>query len=207
MRVSVLCGAYKWQLATIADPDSAEEIADDQFAVPGSRRVVWRRHLDEDRITVEDSAAILEAYDLDPADYLELPNPLANFWKHPVPLYHATTEDHVEAILEEGLRPRSLSRGLRNRGVGAAVFTTSDLEQTAMGTYGDVVFEIDTVTMARDGYTPTVAQEPDVVEAEGLNSLAWAFGLEDFNAEPENDPSTVIVEGAIPPEYLRRLDG
>ena len=39
------------------------------------------------------------------------------------------------------------------------------------------------------------------------NSLAWAFGIEDYIQDgPENDPYTVIVYGHIPPKYLRLLD-
>jgi hypothetical protein len=197
---------YRWMRATIADPNAVEELDDGRLVVTGTLEVIWRRHKDADHISVEVPQAILESYHVDPADYLDLPDELEDFWKAPAPLYHATTEDHVEDILEAGLQPRSTSRGLRNRGVGAAVFTTTDLETTAYGSYGDVVFEIDTAAMARDGYTPEVGLEPDVVEAAGKHALAWAFGIEDYAEEPENARDTVIVFGAIPPAYLRQLD-
>lgn len=198
---------YRWMRATIADPNAVEELDDGRLVVTGTLDVIWRRHKDTDQISVEIPQPILESYHVDPADYLDLPDELDGFWAHPAPLYHATTEDHVEDILEEGLRSRSATRGLRNRGVGAAVFTTSNPETTVLQSYGDVVFEIDTAAMARDGYTPEVAQEPDVVEAAALNALAWAFGIEDYAEEPENAQDTVIVYGSIPPEYLRRLGG
>ena len=197
---------YRWMRATIADPNAVEELDDGRLVVTGTLDVIWRRHKDADHISVEVPRAILESYHVDPADYLNVPDELADFWKHPAPLYHATTEDHVEDILEEGLRSRSATRGLRNRSVGAAVFTTTNLETASYGSYGDVVFEIDTAAMARDGLTPEVSLEPDVAEAAGKNALAWAFGIEDYAEEPENAPDTVIVYGSIPPEYLRRLD-
>ena len=52
------------------------------------------------------------------------------FGNSPFPLYHATTQDHVEDILEHGLESRNQTRGLNNRSVGSAVFTTSEFEET-----------------------------------------------------------------------------
>ena len=34
------------------------------------------------------------------------------FWSHPVPLYHATTEQNVQSILQYGLTPESKTRGI-----------------------------------------------------------------------------------------------
>lgn len=198
---------FKWRRYTVPDLRAAEELTPERVVFTATHDVIVRLDKQDHRVDAVTPAAILEDYRLDPVDYIDLPDELADFWAHPTPLYHATTVDHVEDILEDGLRPRNATRGLRNRGVGAAVFTTSNPETTVLQSYGDVVFEIDTAAMARDGYTPEVAQEPDVVEAAALNALAWAFGIEDYAEEPENAPDTVIVYGSIPPEYLRRLGG
>jgi hypothetical protein len=198
--------AYKWRLATIDDPEAVEEDDDGKLTITATRDVVWRLHKGDDWVSVADPQGILDDHSLDPADYITVVDELEDFWEHPTRLYHATTEDAAEDIVVEGLLPMSGSRGLRNRGVGKAVFTTLNEEQAHHGPYGDVVFEIDTKAMARDGYTPEVSQEPDVVEAEALNALASALNVEDFVSESENDRETVIVYGAIPAKYLRRAD-
>lgn len=143
----------------------------------------------------------------DPEDYINTADfDYANFWDFPYPLYHATYKVNVESIMVDGLSPRNESRGLRNRSVGASVFTTTELEQAFDGVYGDVVLEIDTVAMKRDGYTPRVHAEPDVLEAEAANSLMSALGEDDYHYDSENDPRTAIISGSIPPQYLRIVE-
>lgn len=131
----------------------------------------------------------------------------ASFWAHPAPLFHATSEENVDLIRQEGLNPMQKTRGLSNRGVGGAVFTVNELEDLGDGSYGNDIFEIDTPAMKADGYAPTVAQEPDVEEYELASSLAHRLGLEDFHRDSEHGmlPSTVIVYGAIPAKYLKLL--
>jgi hypothetical protein len=143
----------------------------------------------------------------DPEDYIDTSFvDYTHFWNGPCPLYHATQAENVDSIIADGLGATNESRGLRNRSVGAAVFTTTELEQAFDGVYGDVVFEIDTTAMKRDGYMPRVHAEPDVVEAEAANSLMSALGEEDFHMESENDPRTAIILGSIPPKYLRIVE-
>jgi len=143
----------------------------------------------------------------DPEDYIDTAEAnYAGFWDFPFPLYHATQTENVDSIMADGLGATNESRGLRNRSVGAAVFTTTELEQAFDGVYGDVVFEIDTTAMKRDGYMPRVHAEPDVVEAEAANSLMHALGEEEFYMESENDPRTAIILGNIPSKYLRIVE-
>ena len=198
---------YAWRLVTVPDPTSANEHPTEpgMFVLTGALNRVAVRDKSDDTVRFTTAEDILDDNNLDPADYLTLRDELEDFWTRPAPLYHATTEDHLDDILAEGLIPMAQSRGLRNRGVRPAVFTTLNRESAERGTYGDVVFEIDTGAMARDGYTPQVAQEPDVVEADGRNALAHALGVDDFVDEAENDPDTIIVFGPIPRKYLRRL--
>lgn len=131
-----------------------------------------------------------------------------DFWSNPGPLFHATQGENVESIQSEGLGQRSATRGMSNRWVGSAVFTSTDYEELfGSGSYGSSIFEIDTVAMKRDGYTPRVDQEPDVAEAAWRDALAWKLGAEDFNTEIEQgmSPNTVIVYGGIPPKYLKLI--
>lgn len=190
---------YSWAVYEIFDPASADVTAA-AFRLRAERRVVvaptptW--------VAITDPRKLFDT--ADPEDYVEVDDELAEFWAHPVPLYHATPSENVDDILEVGLEPRSDSRGLRNRGIAEAVFTTLDREKAESGLYGDAVFAIDTKAMAAAGYTPQVTSEPDVVEAAAAATFAWALGLE-IDVESENDPDTAIVHGPIPPEFLRLL--
>ena len=130
-----------------------------------------------------------------------------DFWSSPPPLYHNTQKSNVEDIAEEGLVPMNQTRGIGNRGTGAAVFTTSDADESAYGSYGPVTYKIDTKAMKRDGYKPYVSQETPVVEYEQFRRLADLLGVD---AEPDLEhgmsPWTVVVFGKIPPQYLERID-
>lgn len=97
------------------------------------------------------------------------------------------------------------TRGLSNRGVGRAVFTTMNPEEAAYGSYGDHVFEID---MAQLPYHPYVGQEPAVVAYDLRGGLAHLLGADDYvpNEEGDMSPDTVIVYGNIPPQCLKLID-
>jgi hypothetical protein len=132
----------------------------------------------------------------------------ARFWEHPELLYHATDIENTEAIQQQGLQRRNKSRGISNRGVGSAVYTTTGDDEAAvggMGSYGDTVFEINTPAMKRDGYRPAVSQEPAVAEYETRMRLARFLGAEGYQSSHEDDmsPTTVVVHGDIPPQYIR----
>ena len=130
------------------------------------------------------------------------------FWEHPAPLYHATTEENAASILIHGLRQENRTRGISNRSVGHAIFTTSEYEETVQGSYGEVVFEIDTERLAADPGRPFAEREPDIVACELRNALAHQLGMEEFCAEEEGgmSPSTVILYGPVAPQYLTRLE-
>lgn len=133
----------------------------------------------------------------------------ADFWSGPPPLYHATTEELAETIEREGLEARSATRGISNRGVGAAVFTTTDLDEAVQGYYGEVIFEVDTGAMKKAGDTPFVSQEPDVEQYELERLLAAQLDYDDYapsDIESGMSPWTIIVHGSIGPQYLRRVE-
>lgn len=125
-----------------------------------------------------------------------------NFWASPAPVYHGTP--NVEEVLRLGIEARSETRGMTNRSVGAAVFTSMEPEETT--SYGDTVV-VNTKAMKADGLTPFVFQEPKIVEDEYLSSLFHLLGME-YEPEADSDgvsPNTVIFNGSIPAKYLSEL--
>lgn len=134
-----------------------------------------------------------------------------DFWEYPSTLYHATnSQENLDSILKNGLEGRSESRGITNRSVGSAVFTSVDPEsiQDYAGSDGGIV-SIDTKMMKQDGYTPFVGMEPEVLEKEIASALANKLGI-DYEQEYHDsgmDPNTFIVYGDIPAKYIKRDEG
>jgi hypothetical protein len=122
-------------------------------------------------------------------------------------LYHNTQPGNVKAILEEGIGATEDSRGMSNRWEGPGVYTTTEPEWYEDGMYGDAQFEIDVGAMAKDGYTPYVKLEPDVQEGHLREAIANKLGIEDFAFQYEEDETTVVLRGNIPPKYLTLMRG
>jgi len=143
-------------------------------------------------------------------DYVEFDEGLSDFWTapgDPPTLYHATDEEHVDDILQDGLMPASETRGSANRWVGAAVYASMDPDR--IGAYGDIFFAIDTAGMKRDGLHYPLAMEPGIVDYEQMQAIAYAVGAEDYDIDmPDSseDYETVVVFGPIPAKYLSLLD-
>ena len=134
----------------------------------------------------------------------------SDFQESPVNLHHATDASNIEEIMSEGLRAEKRTRGLTNRGTGAAIFTTT-LEAAQYGSYGDTVLEIDVKGMKRDGLEYYVALEPSVVEHEAAGVLANVLGLDDYEhyieSDGADDPDTVVLFiPVVPPKYLKVID-
>lgn len=124
----------------------------------------------------------------------------------PAIVYHGTREENLSDILEDGLECRSDSRGMTNRSVGCAIFTSS--EESEVEDYGDVLLEIDLNAMKRDGVLPRVSLEPPIEEYEMYSSFAAMFGLslgDDiiYDIEYGMSPNTFILHGPIPPKYIK----
>ncbi len=130
------------------------------------------------------------------------------FWDGPGEVYHATPSDNIESIKQNGIGASEETRGMSNRNVGPAVYTTADPDEAADGSYGDAVFAIDLAAMARDGVTPYVSQEPDVSQGELRGELASAIGLDNFEYDWESDmsPNTIVFHGSIPAKYVRLVE-
>ena len=149
-------------------------------------------------------------YDIDLSDYfLDYEEKFsAEFWENPVELYHATVKEKIADIEKNGLEPRNVTRGINNRGVGNAIFTTTEFETTIAGSYGDYVFQINTQQMKEDGFCPDVSQEPPVVKAEMRKQIAEHLGLEywydDVGSDMRDD--TLIIYDPIPPQYLTLVE-
>ena len=75
------------------------------------------------------------------------------------------------------------------------------------GSYGNVILEIDTILMKRDGYTPTVSREPDIEEEIQLNNLINRLGFSESISISTSDPSisssTVIIHDVVPLKYIK----
>ena len=141
----------------------------------------------------------------DPFKYIALPDFNADFWSDVgdgFVLYHATPESNFDSIRKRGILQQEKTRGLANRGTGAAIFCSSNIDDIAA--YG-IPIGIDFGAMKRDGYMPTVAPEGPIEDKKAYELLAHKLGVEDFNYDVESGISeeTVVVYGNIPPKYLR----
>lgn len=124
-------------------------------------------------------------------------------------VYHGTREENLSDILENGLECRSDSRGMTNRSVGCAIFTSS--EKHEVEDYGNILLEINLAAMERDGVLPRVSLEPPVEEYEMYSSFAAMFGLslgDDviYDIEYGMSPNTFILHGPVPPKYIKNIE-
>ncbi len=130
-----------------------------------------------------------------------------DFWESPPPLLHGTND--LEAVLRSGLAPSSDTRGIDNRSVGAAVFTTTEesIAEEYGSSEGGGIVRINTEAMKKDGDTPFVAEEPPIVEYEYTRNIAHHLGMDEYEPDIESgmDPNTVIVHGKIDPKYLTEV--
>ena len=134
---------------------------------------------------------------------------LADNLEVPKILYHGTTPQNLESILENGLECRNESRGISNRYIGCAVFLSEDEAETIH--YGEVLLKIDMENMKNDfgeeQILEKIDKEPDINYLNACISLAQMFGvsLEDtIDYEPEQGMSqhTYILHMKIPPKYI-----
>lgn len=144
----------------------------------------------------------IENLDYDNLDQYFDDNFSSEFWSDPVKLYHATTPENKNKVLKQGLKVQNNTRGLSNAHIGASVFTSMD--PNSIESYGSLVFEIDTLAMKANGYTPELEEEPDIRNEKRINYLAEALGVENyiFDIEDGMDPNTVIIYGNIPTKYI-----
>ena len=130
-----------------------------------------------------------------------------SFWEYPETLYHATPTENVENIKIDGLQAVHKSRGLANRHIRSAVFTSTEPDWITHS-YGPSVITINTRAMKRDGFTPYITKEPNHAESDVLNFIAHKIkaweddrDLTDARSEGTTD-DTRIVYSPIPVKYL-----
>lgn len=131
----------------------------------------------------------------------------ARFWEHPEALFHATPTENVELIKREGLKAVHKSRGLANRHIRSAVFTSTEPDWITHH-YGPSVITIHTDLMKKDGFMPQVTKEPNHTESDVINFIANKIGawiddqdLSNSRSEGTTD-DTVIIHSPVPPKYL-----
>ena len=131
------------------------------------------------------------------------------FWEHPSTLYHCTPTENLQSIRTHGLTCQDETRGINNRSVGSAIFTTQEKDEveSVKSYYGPIVIAINTKLMKQDGFTPDVTQEPEVEEALELEFIFRHMGKEvDVSRFIDSSGGiseyTVIVYDDIPAKYL-----
>jgi hypothetical protein len=137
------------------------------------------------------------------ADYAPYPDPHEEFWRDPQVVYHGTPQENVPQIMKEGLQPMNKTRGIQNRGIGGAVFT-SPSSWMAREHYGDGVLAIDAPQMKADGFTPQVGSDgfDEGRHKENIASQLEHEWYDEGNYGGE-DPETVVFHEPIPPKYIK----
>jgi hypothetical protein len=144
----------------------------------------------------------LELYDLIPEIYSDY---FGNPEKYDGIVYHSTNEDNLESIKQYGLRPESRSRGITNKGVGAAIF--SSYEPDELGTYGDILIEIDLKKARELNPKLQTGLEPPVEEFLRRSAIANKLGIEnsDIFMPSQSDgvyENTLIIYGNVPKDAI-----
>ena len=136
------------------------------------------------------------------------------FWQYPHTLFHCTTPEKYELIKSSGkLKPMNITRGINNRSVVSSIFTTmEDCEiELLRQSYGNIVIQINTQQMKKDGFIPFVSKEPEVEEAEKLSFVFTKLGQEKevstfIDSGCGISEYTVIVYESVPMKYLSLYD-
>jgi hypothetical protein len=131
------------------------------------------------------------------------------FWENPQVLFHATPTENVEDIKVNGLKSQHKSRGMANRHIRGAVFTSTEPDWITHS-YGPSVITINTRLMKQDGFMPYVTKEPNHTESDVINFLLRKIKASEreldrdySNARSEGTTDdTVIIHSAVPAKYL-----
>jgi hypothetical protein len=151
-----------------------------------------------------------DLYDVD-VDVSDLEARIEESWREDVSrsiVYHGTRDgETAESIRSNGLQVMSETRGLNNRWVGPAVYTSTEPELA--GSYGQL-FEVDLPRAIADGVIDpdSLSREPGFNEADAMQAVASSFDDYSFDAYGQfygsgEDPQTVVINADIPPEYLK----
>ena len=166
--------------------------------------------LDYPEISVEEANNwISNLSDSDIFEYAGFSNFNTEFWNSVEygennPVFHATTEEFLPYIKEQGLKVQNKTRAISTRNYPAAIFTSTD--EYAIESYGDIILSIDTGEMLQDGYTPEVSQE-EPIEMEMLKEkIANILKIDNYVKDTYEweglFDSTIIFHDNIPPKYI-----
>lgn len=120
-------------------------------------------------------------------------------------VYHSTTEDNVESINENGLRPENRTRGITNRGIGSAIFTSH--EPDPMQSYGEILVTIDLDKARKLNPDIQTGLESPIEEYLRRSVIASELGIEDtYQFEPSSSDGvredTLVIYGHVPREAI-----
>ena len=122
-------------------------------------------------------------------------------------VYHQTPSSNLDSIKLNGLNPTNKTRGITNKGTGAAVFTSIEIDDSE--TYGDLTIEID-LELARNinPEIETQLEEP-ILDIERRKALALDLGEDPDNYNISYSDgiydTTLVIYGNIPKDALRFL--
>lgn len=150
-------------------------------------------------------------YDVDIDEYKKLfkYNFNRDFWSSPDILYHATNDANVKSILQKGLLRSNSTRGSYNKNVGLAIFTVNNIDLLKNGSYGENIFEINSLMMKNDGFMPFVSEEPTVEEYNIRTLILNKLGLSEseyLSFDNEYYIETIIIYDDVPKKYLKLLN-
>lgn len=120
-------------------------------------------------------------------------------------VYHSTTDDNLESIELEGLRPESRTRGMSNKRVGGAIFASYEPDE--MESYGDILITIDLKKARELNPKLVTGLEPPIEEYLRRSAVAGKLGIEDASIfEPSRSDGvsadTLVIYGHVPREAI-----
>jgi len=154
-------------------------------------------------------------YDVDVSDFID-PDTIYNNWvesslkdmrANPGKVYHYTTPEKWALIQQDGKMVGSYGTGINNRGA-YGIFTSTDPEEYAMGTYGEICLELDLDSFKRESGLPELNLdfEPETVDYLSRNYMASALEIEMRDDIPSDiSPYTVVVNQVVPIKYIKPI--
>lgn len=139
---------------------------------------------------------------------------LKDMKENPGTVYHYTTEEGWEGIQKKGyISTKRNTFGMTNRSIGAAIFCSTDPEEHAVGSYGNICLALNLGAFKEASKLPKldVEPEPEVLEVAIRNLFRYKLGINDNgqnNECPSSDIScfTVAVGHQMPIQFVERLN-
>lgn len=155
-------------------------------------------------------------YNKDLTKYGIYPEKIYNGWvessledlsKEPGIVYHYTNEENFESIKTSGGLTRTGGTGINNRSA-YGLFTTTNREEYATGTYGEVCLEINLDEFLKNSGLKQLelAFEPEIEEYLVMEYIKGTLSLNIHVDMPSDiSPYTVIVNHDIPIQFVKQI--